>query len=286
MDVFLESGYREQYNNCYDESLKLFQCEYEEQYLHTSYGKTYVLQFGDRTKPPLVLLHGMTMSSVMWYPNVKTWTEHYAVYAIDIIGDIGKSMASEVILQKEEAVDWLKETVDQLGLKRFLLAGHSIGGYISLRFSLAYQDRVEKLALFAPAAAFHRLHWRFFYYSFPGLLFQTEKWVDRAFRSLSAEGLPFAPGYREFILAGYHHALPRLRLYPLRIEPEELVTLKVPVLLMIGELEVIYPAQQAIEYAQQYVPNIQCILVQGANHTFTIERADLVNERTLAFFSE
>jgi len=285
MDVFLESGYREQYNKRYDESLALFECPYVERYLLTTFGKTYVLQFGDCSKPPLVLLHGMTMSSVMWYPNVKAWREQYCIYTIDIIGDIGKSEAYESILQKDEAVAWLKETVDALGLDQFFLAGHSIGGYISLQFAMAYVERVKKLALFAPAAAFHRLHWRFFYYSFPGLLFQTEKWVDRAFRSLSVDGLPFAPGYREFILAGYHHALPRLRLYPLKIEPEELSVIKLPILLMIGEHEVIYPAQKAIEYAQAHVPNITCILVLGANHTLTIEQSELVNTHTLNFFA-
>lgn len=283
MDVFLESGYREQYNMHYDESLALFQCPYIDQYLHTSFGKTYVLQFGNSNNPPLVLLHGMTMSSVMWYPNVKAWSEYYCVYAIDIIGDIGKSEANEIIMQKEEAVAWLKETVDALGLDQFYLAGHSIGGYIALRFTMAYEERVKKLALFAPAAAFHRLHWRFFYYSFPGLLFQTEKWVDRAFRGLSAEGLPFAPGYREFMLAGYHHALPRLRLYPLKIEPEELATIKLPILLMIGEHEVLYPAHKAMEYAQTNVPNITCILVHDANHTLTIEQPQIINEQVLSY---
>lgn len=285
MDVFRESGYREQYIRHYDESLKLFQCKYRDRYIDTSYGKTYVLQFGDSDKPPLVLLHGMTMSSVMWYPNVKAWVKHYTVYAIDIIGDIGKSVPHEAILQQEEAVDWLKQTVDALKLHRFHLAGHSIGGYISLRFALAFQNRVAKLALFAPAAGFHRLHWKFFYYAFPGMLFQTEKWVDRTFRSLSAEGLPFAPGYREFILAGYHNALPMLRLYPLKIEAEELSTLLLPVLLMIGENEVIYPAQKALEYASMSVPNIQCELVSQASHTFTIEFAELVNERTIDFLT-
>lgn len=283
MDVFRESGYREQYNRQYDESLKLFQCQYTEYYVDTSYGQTYVLRFGEPHKLPLVLLHGMTMSSVMWYPNVKMWAEHYCVYAVDIVGDIGKSIPNEAILMQEEAVEWLKQTVDALKLSSFHLAGHSIGGYIALRFTLAYQERVAKLALFAPAAAFHRLHWKFFYYAFPGLLFQTEKWIDRTFRSLSAEGLPFAAGYREFILAGYHHALPLLRLYPLKIEEEELAKLRQPVLLMIGEQEVIYPAEQALEYARTAIPHIQCQLVQKANHTFTIEYAELVNNCVLAF---
>jgi len=285
MDVFLESGYREQYNKQYDESLALFQCSYVEHHLLTTFGITYALQFGDCDKPPLVLLHGMTMSSVMWYPNVKVWSEQYCVYAIDIVGDIGKSEANEIILQSEEAIAWLKETVDALGIDQFFLAGHSIGGYISLRFTIAYEERVKKLALYAPAASFHRLHLKFFYYSFPGLLFQTEKWVDRAFRSLSVDGLPFAPGYREFILAGYHHALPRLRLYPLRVEPEELSMVQLPILLMIGEHEVIYPAKKAIEYAQGNVPNITCVLVHDANHTLTIEQSEIVNEQTLNFFA-
>lgn len=295
MDIFKEYEYRQRYHQYYDEALQLFQCPYEEQYIETSYGTSYVLRFDKQHKSseslessnrlPLVLLHGMTMSSVMWYPNVKKWVQHFTVYAIDIAGDIGKSVPNEAIMLQEEAVQWLAETVNALGLTSFILAGHSIGGYIALRFTLAHQERVAKLALFAPAAAFHRLQWKFFYYAFPGLLFQTEKWIDRAFRSLSTEGLPFAPAYHELILYGYRYAFPLLRLYPLKIDEAELGKLHLPILLMIGEQEVIYPAQQALEYAQAAIPHIQTLLVNKANHTLTLEYADLVNDYALAFFT-
>jgi len=283
MDVFKESKYRKQYNAQYKEALKLFQCPYTEYYIDTNYGKSYVLRFGDAQKPPLVLLHGMTMCSVMWYPNVKMWTSHFCVYTIDIIGDIGKSIPNQMIIQQEQAVEWLKQVVDALHLPQFHLAGHSIGGYISLRFTIAHPKRVNRLALFAPAAAFHRLHWKFFYFAFPGVLFQTEKWIDRAFRSLSAKGLPFEPEYHQLILAGYYNALPLLRLYPLKIEAELLSTIKQPVLLMVGEQEVIYPAQQVLDYAKAAVPNIDAVIVQQANHTLTMEYADNINEYTLQF---
>src|SRR5690606_15223522 len=100
----------------------------------------------------------------------------------------------------------------------------------------------------------------------------------------STDGLPLAPQYLDFILAGCQYAMPQLRLYPLKIDKEELSKLNVPTLLMIGEQEVIYHADKAMEYAKASVPHIQCVLVRQANHTLTIEYADLINTTSLEFF--
>ena len=84
-----EQGERE-YHQLYDKTLALFEVLYTSNTTQTSYGETHFLTFGDPSKPPLVLLHGMTMSSTMWYPNVKQLIQERYVYAIDIMEDFGK----------------------------------------------------------------------------------------------------------------------------------------------------------------------------------------------------
>ena len=58
----------------------------------TSYGRTFVRISGPADAPPLVLLPGGGSSLLMWAPNVAALSERYRVYAIDRLGDIGRSV--------------------------------------------------------------------------------------------------------------------------------------------------------------------------------------------------
>ncbi|WP_277472775.1 MULTISPECIES: alpha/beta fold hydrolase [unclassified Paenibacillus] len=51
---------------------------------------------------------------------------------------------------------------DALECSRADLAGHSMGGFLTLNFALEYPERVSKLLLYAPAGAFHRMSLKFF----------------------------------------------------------------------------------------------------------------------------
>ncbi|MFC1581001.1 alpha/beta fold hydrolase, partial [Thermodesulfobacteriota bacterium] len=57
----------------------------------TRFGPTYVNAFGSKSSPKLALLHGMGASSTMWAPNIEALSQHFRVYALDTIGDLGKS---------------------------------------------------------------------------------------------------------------------------------------------------------------------------------------------------
>lgn len=103
MSIFKNEIVEKEYCLCYEKSLDMFEMEYKSLYLPTSFGETHVLCFGDSSKQPLLLLHGMTMSSTMWYPNIKQLTQERCVYAVDVMGDFGKSKPTAVIKNKQAA---------------------------------------------------------------------------------------------------------------------------------------------------------------------------------------
>jgi len=60
-------------------------------------------------------------------------------------------------------------------------------------------------------------------------------------------------------------------------------SLKIPVLLLIGERSVIYNPQRAYQRATRLIPNVQAEIVAGASHALNDEKAELVNARILKF---
>jgi len=277
-----EEAYRE-YDHFYNNSLQLFELEHASLYVPTRFGDTHVLRFGDLSKKPLVLLHGMTMSSTMWYPNMKRLAKDRCVYAVDVMGDFGRSKPVAAIKSKDEAVNWLLDVMDGLKMNETDMAGHSMGGFLAMIFALANQERVSKLVLYAPAGTFHRMSMKFFAKIYPALLFHTDKWIDRAFAWFSGTGEPLHPVFRDQIIAGYSHAKPQLQVMPGFLPKEHFTSFKRPVLLLIGDKEVIYPAQKAIANARSVIPHVEAHVISGANHALTMEHADEVNELTAAF---
>ncbi len=78
------------------------------------------------------------------------------VYAIDIIGEPGKSRQSQLLKNRGDCADWLCDLMQGLGLERTNIAGLSYGGWHTLNFSLFFPDRINKIIALAPGASIQR----------------------------------------------------------------------------------------------------------------------------------
>jgi pyruvate dehydrogenase E2 component (dihydrolipoamide acetyltransferase) len=99
---------------------------------------------------PLVLLHGFGGDLNNWLFNAEPLSGARAVYALDLPGHGGSS--KDVGAGDAAALAGaLREFLDDRGIERAHLAGHSMGGLVAAELALAEPDRVASLALIAPA---------------------------------------------------------------------------------------------------------------------------------------
>jgi pimeloyl-ACP methyl ester carboxylesterase len=110
---------RDEYCKAYEKTLLLWDVEYTERYISTSFGESYCLVCGSETDPPLVLLHAASCGSTIWYPNIKALSQSHRVYAIDLITKPSKSALLKPIKGREQCAGWLDETFNGLGIDRF-----------------------------------------------------------------------------------------------------------------------------------------------------------------------
>jgi pimeloyl-ACP methyl ester carboxylesterase len=101
-----------------------------------------------QTDSPVLLLHGggYDSASLSYRPNIEPISQYYRVFAPDWPG-YGESDKPKMRYTTEFYVDFLGQLMDALGLEKASLVGISMGGAISLGFSLQSPQRVEKLAL-------------------------------------------------------------------------------------------------------------------------------------------
>lgn len=95
----------------------------------------------------LVLIHGFLGSQEVWSEFVKKLSKKFRVIAIDLPGhgetpSIGYYHSMELLAQSVKAV------LDKAGVRRYILTGHSMGGYVALTFAELFPENVSGICLF------------------------------------------------------------------------------------------------------------------------------------------
>jgi pimeloyl-ACP methyl ester carboxylesterase len=98
----------------------------------------------------IIFIHGLGSYLQAWIRNVEELKSQYRCISIDLPG-YGKSSKQPHSGQMTFYAGIINELVKELNINKVILAGHSMGGQISITTSLLYPDMVEKLVLVAPA---------------------------------------------------------------------------------------------------------------------------------------
>ncbi|TBL73299.1 alpha/beta fold hydrolase [Paenibacillus thalictri] len=97
--------------------------------------------------PPLVLLHGMGSNSLSWRNQLEQLKSEFTVIAWDAPGYGESSDPAQQITKFEELAEILKQFLDALGFNWVYLLGHSMGSVLALHFYSKYPDMLKALIL-------------------------------------------------------------------------------------------------------------------------------------------
>ncbi len=94
---------------------------------------------------PLIILHGLFGTSDNWQTHAKKLSEYYRVIIVDQRNH-GHSPWSEDFTY-EHLADDLEELIIHLGIDKFTLIGHSMGGKTAMYYAQKYPSRLEKMVV-------------------------------------------------------------------------------------------------------------------------------------------
>jgi hypothetical protein len=137
----------------YDKKMNQWPVPFEQCYIHTRYGIVHVIISGPENARPVLLLHASSMSSWSWLYNIKGINNACRTYAIDTIGDAGKSELSDIHkfpADGKALAGLYSEIMDSLNVAKAVFIGASQGGFIATNIALHAPDRITKLILCGP----------------------------------------------------------------------------------------------------------------------------------------
>ena len=239
---------------------------------------------GPEGAPALLLLHGFGSSLQAWDDWSVKLEQKYRVIRLDLpgFGLTGASPANDYSEEKDLAI--LTHFVDKLGLEKFSVVGHSMGGKMAWSLAASQPERVQALVLMAPDGFPETKDIGTKPYEVPAIMglikfvlpkYLVRKSIEPAF--LDADALNDAlvnryfdmlraPGVRGAILERsnqtiYTDPVPRLK------------AIKAPTLLIWGEQDQMIPSTNAQSYAN-VLSNSTTVLVPKLGHLLQEEQPE------------
>lgn len=282
-----------EFNAAYDAAMLNWPVPYDDLFVPTAFGSTHVVVSGTPDAEPVILLNPGGGSATIWRRNVGSLSQHYRTYAVDVIGEMNKSVPTHPIRNHLDFKQWMTELLDGLGIQSAHIIGNSNGGFFTLETAYLLPGRTQKIVLISPASTFVEM-WAFWgkllipaHLIAP--LIHSERMVHDAYNWL-LQGFPMDPADARLkhiaVVAGYPRYRPSKNSFaPHVFRDTELRQIQAPVLLLIGDHEVIYQPDQVIRRATRLVPNLKTEIVPNANHCAQYTAPGFVNRKILEFLN-
>ncbi len=260
---------------------------------------------GPATAPVIVLVHGFADSTATWDAWIASLKGRYRVISLDLPGH-GLTRAPRTwpagTGQYADLVD--RVVVDRLGVRRFALAGNSMGGAVAWTYALSHPDRLTALVLVdaagwpeAPrkpggrsdgALAFQMLRtpWGRWLLSHIDLRPVIAQGLRKAFHDPSKvtdaminrfSDLSHAPDHPAIILGMQGHP-------GIRATPEAMGRIHTPTLVMHGVDDRLIPVEAGQRFAAT-IPGAEPILYPDSGHTPQMEIPDRSVADLIAFLA-
>ena len=290
LSVFRTPEGEAQFFTAYEAVLKQWPVPYEELYIPTRFGDTHVIASGPRDAAPLVLLHPAGGGAVIWIRNVQPLSQRYRIYAVDTISESNKSILTHPISlrqQNQQFADWIADLFNGLQIESAHMVGNSFGGFLVLNTALYLPERVRKVVLISPAATFVPISawsWHFIPANIIGPIIGSKRMLLKAYEWIWQD-FPKDECIAQLRALAAIYGRPR-HWSPTVFSDEELRKVRTPVLLLIGDHEVIYKPENAIRRATNLVTGLKAEIIPNANHIAEYTAANVVNEKILEFFCD
>lgn len=248
----------------YEKLLSQLPTEIEQQRVETSLGSTFLLSAGKHDAPPIVFFHGSLSNSITWAGDLLRLSKTFRVYAIDMIGEGGKSAEARPPLQSDEYSHWLQEVFAQLGVVQPILVGLSLGGWLALDYAKRFPAQLKGLILISPGGVGRNRN--VLWWVLPYLLLGP--WgAKRIYQKILG---PLGQELADTELSRFLHLIathvkPRTELLPI-ISDQQLAAIPCPVLLLIGGQDLMLYPEEIRARLQQNLRHYEEVYLPEAGH--------------------
>lgn len=274
------------YRCAYDAVMENWPVPYQTLTVSSELGRTHIIECGLAGSPPLILLSGFGASSTMWVPMIERLSQKHHIFALDTIGDQGQSILNRKLTAASDYVLWLKEIICEFKFEKITILGFSQGGWIALNFAVHAPEHLDKLILISPNAGLVPVSLRFLLRLMRMAVFPTKSNLHNWAR-WNSTAWDYDKPYFQLILEQMRAGMKSKTsgVMPITFTDEELRNLSMPILMLVGEQEIVNDSKAAIQRGQALIPEFEAQVIPNARHMLPFDQPQLVCEHILQFLT-
>lgn len=150
MSIYKSEEGKQQSLALYDEQISKLDF-FTDLYVETSFGKTHLIETGNLQGTPLLIFHGGNTTTAYCLHLNRFLLADFHIYAVDTIGQIGKSDEITISHRNYDYGRWASEVIDALGYQKMACFGISYGGGILTKLMAISPGKISKALLMMPA---------------------------------------------------------------------------------------------------------------------------------------
>jgi len=228
-----------------------------------------------------IFVHGAGGSSQSWYFQKKHLQESMEVILIDLPGH-GKSHGNGCDTV-EELRDTVYKAIQRSDIEKCYMAGHSMGGAITMSFALSHPDILKGMILIGTGAKL-----KVFPEILEGVLKNKEKTIKKIVEFAFSKKVPLILKengfkemmkckketiYRDFYACDHFDVMNTIN------------NVQIPTLIICGKDDLFTP-QKYSEYLHKEIKGSRLSLIEGAGHMAMLEKPDEVNKAIEKFIAD
>lgn len=260
----------------YDKLLEGWPMTVKKHIVSSRHGDIFVIECGDVDKPALVLLHGSGSNSAVWAGEIKEYIEHFRVFAVDLPGEPGHSCEYRPDLFSAAPAEYMEDVFKEMKISQATVIGMSMGGWTALKFTTAFPEKVSRLILISTSGIGPQRISFIFKAIFSLMLGRpiTEKSLGNLSSGQKID--PVAVEYLDLIFKNFSPYTGQMPIF----SDNELRKLKMPVMLTVGEEDIMLDQRKTAQRLAALLPNAKINLLPGTGH-FILEQ----QKRNLEFLT-
>lgn len=270
--IYKSNEGREQIQNFYEDLLSDWHQPSHAMYLETHYGTTFIIESGIKEAPAIILLHGSASNMAMWKTDVIELSKTFHVFALDIIGECGKSSENRPTFKNGNYSEWMNEILDKLGLKKVSVIGCSLGGWIALDFAVNFPKRLDNLVLMATAGISQVKVKTIFWIVITSML---GNWGFKQLNKMVYGNLNIDRKAHEFASLINKHFKPRTDVLPV-LTDRSLQKIKAKTLFIGGDNDCFYDSYETSNRLKENLYDVKCVVLKNKGHVLLDQTKTLV----------
>ena len=252
----------------YDKQLSKLNTQFFDIYVQTSFGKTHLVEIGNKAAKPLLVFHGGNSTTAYNLLKIQFLLNDFHIFAVDTIGHPGKSEEKCLSHKGYDYGKWASEVIDKIGYKSIACLGGSFGGGILAQLMCVSPKKIDKAVLIVPAGinnAFPISSMAMLFPLFQYRITKQQKYLVKTALYMALKEEVLDKDTMDILKDSFNNV--KIKTFmPANVEKGKLCNYRSPTLIIASEKDCLFPAKKVLHRAKNIFFNCKTVELKESGH--------------------